>query len=54
VVFALLAVLAPSPAETFDGRRAVIIEGDTIALGSERVRILTVDAPETRGSTSML
>ena len=51
-LFALLAVLVPVPAiaETFDGRRAVIIDGDTIALGSERVRILNIDAPETRGS----
>lgn len=47
-----MAVLGPSPAvaETFDGGRAVIIDGDTIALGSERVRVLNIDAPETRGS----
>src|SRR5687768_16258588 len=52
VLLAILAVLGPSPAlaETFDGRRAVIIDGDTFALGSERVRILNIDAPETRGS----
>ena len=31
-------------------RLAIIIDGDTIALGSERVRILNIDAPETRGS----
>ena len=51
-LFALLAVLVPVPAiaETFDGRRTIIIDGDTIALGSERVRILNIDAPETRGS----
>ena len=51
-LFALLAVLVPVPAiaETFDGRRAIITDGDTIALGSERVRILNIDAPETRGS----
>lgn len=35
---------------TFDGRRAVIIHGGTIALGSERVRILNIDAPETRSA----
>ena len=39
--FCAPAVLGPSPAlaETFDGRRAVIIDGDTFALGLERVRI---------------
>ena len=48
----VLAVLGPSPAlaETFNGGRAFIIDGDTFALGSERVRILNIDAPETRGS----
>src|SRR5688572_27188542 len=52
VLLVVLAVLGPSPApaETFDGRRAVIIDGDTFALGSERVRILNIDAPEARGS----
>jgi endonuclease YncB( thermonuclease family) len=45
-----LSGLSPALAETFDGRRAVIIDGDTFALGSERVRILNIDAPETRGS----
>jgi micrococcal nuclease len=33
-------------AETFDGRQAIIIDGDTIAIGSERVRLLSVDTPE--------
>ena len=49
---ALLTVLglSLSLAETFDARRAVIINGDTVAFGSERVRILNIDAPETRGS----
>ncbi|MBQ0820709.1 thermonuclease family protein [Microvirga sp. HBU67558] len=37
----------PTLAETIDGRRVVIIDGDTIAIGSERVRILNVDTPET-------
>ena len=52
VLLIVLAVLGPSPAlaETFNGGRAVIIDGDTFALGSERVRILNIDAPETRGS----
>ncbi len=52
VLLFVLAALGPSPAlaETFNGGRAVIIDGDTFALGSERVRILNIDAPETRGS----
>lgn len=36
-------------AETVDGRRIVIIDGDTVALPgnpSERVRLLDIDAPE--------
>ena len=37
----------PAAAESFDGRRVVIIDGDTIAIGQERVRILDVDTPET-------
>jgi endonuclease YncB( thermonuclease family) len=32
--------------DSFDGRTAIIIDGDTIALGRERVRILNIDAPE--------
>jgi endonuclease YncB( thermonuclease family) len=52
VLLVVLAVLGLSPAlaESFDGGRAVIIDGDTFAFGSERVRILNIDAPETRGS----
>ena len=42
----LLLAAAPAASETFDGRRALIIDGDTIALGSERIRILNIDAPE--------
>jgi endonuclease YncB( thermonuclease family) len=36
----------PSLAESFDGPRAVIVDGDTIAIGSERIRLWNVDAPE--------
>jgi len=46
---ALVAVAGFCPtaqAETFDGRHAIIIDGDTLAIGSERVRILNIDAPE--------
>jgi endonuclease YncB( thermonuclease family) len=34
-------------AESFDGSRVVIIDGDTFALGMERFRILNIDTPET-------
>lgn len=34
-------------AETVAGDRFVIIDGDTVALGRERIRILNIDAPET-------
>ena len=34
--------------DIFDGRSAVVINGDTIALGPERVRIMNIDAPESR------
>ena len=52
VLLVVFAALGPSPAlaETFNGGHVVIIDGDTFALGSERVRILNIDAPETRGS----
>lgn len=44
---ALVAALAGSAAaETVDGRRFVIVDGDTVALGRERIRILNIDAPE--------
>ena len=52
VLLVVLTVLGPCPAlaNIFNGGAAVIINGDTFALGSERVRILNIDAPETRGS----
>jgi micrococcal nuclease len=42
----LLALALSASGETFDGRRAVIIDGDTLALGNERIRLLNIDAPE--------
>lgn len=44
-VLSLLGIAGVS-AETVDGRSVVIIDGDTIAVGSERIRLLDVDAPE--------
>jgi endonuclease YncB( thermonuclease family) len=45
VLLALVLAL-PVSAEAFDGRMAVIIDGDTLAIGSERIRLLNIDAPE--------
>jgi micrococcal nuclease len=42
----LTLVSLPSLAESFDGPRAVLIDGDTTAIGSERIRLWNVDAPE--------
>jgi endonuclease YncB( thermonuclease family) len=44
-----LAVATDGPgarSETLDGRRLVIVDGDTSANGFERVRISNIDAPE--------
>jgi endonuclease YncB( thermonuclease family) len=38
--------LKTAQAESFDGTRVVMIDGDTIAVRSEKVRILNIDAPE--------
>lgn len=48
VAFACL--VAPAGAssgqgDVLDGRSAVIIDGDTVAFGSERVRIINIEAP---------
>jgi micrococcal nuclease len=36
---------APGRADTLDGRQAVVIDGDTVAFGAERVRIINIEAP---------
>lgn len=46
VMFVLCYATSPARAETIDGRRIVIIDGDTIDVGGERIRILNIDAPE--------
>jgi endonuclease YncB( thermonuclease family) len=43
---ALGSMTYPAQAETVDGRRFVIIDGDTVAYRRERIRILNIDAPE--------
>ena len=58
LVIAIL-LAAPVSAETLDGARIVVIDGDTVAMPctvpgagcSERVRLYNIDAPETRGAT---
>ena len=49
LAFALLiALAAPAAAETIDGARIYIIDGDTVRLpGGEIVRLYAIDAPET-------
>lgn len=43
----LAALLAgAASAETVDGARFVIIDGDTVSFDGERIRILNIDAPE--------
>lgn len=42
----LIAIHGPAAADTLDGRPAVIIDGDTVAFGHERIRIENIDAPE--------
>lgn len=50
----LLLFVVIARAETVDGDRIVIIDGDTVGLpGGERVRIFNIDAPETRRSRCM-
>lgn len=45
-LLALGSVMYPAQAETADGRRFVIIDGDTVDYRGERIRILNIDAPE--------
>lgn len=49
VTIALMAITAPARAEEFVGR-ASIIDADTIDIHGERIRILDIDAPESRQS----
>jgi micrococcal nuclease len=42
-----LALASPAAVETVPGQSIVIIDGDTIAVGRERIRIENIDTPET-------
>lgn len=47
----LLTLTAPARAETVDGARIYVIDGDTVRLpGGERLRLWAIDAPETQPS----
>jgi endonuclease YncB( thermonuclease family) len=46
LIWLALILGSAAQAEIVDGRRAIIIDGETVAFGSERVRILNIDAPE--------
>jgi endonuclease YncB( thermonuclease family) len=45
-MFVACSLMYAAQAETVDGRRIVIIDGDTIDVQGERIRILNIDAPE--------
>ncbi|MBB3020622.1 endonuclease YncB(thermonuclease family) [Microvirga lupini] len=45
-MFAACSLFYAARAETVDGRWVVIIDGDTIDVQGERIRILNIDAPE--------
>jgi micrococcal nuclease len=43
--FVAASLISSAGAEILDGRNAVIIDGDTVAFGQERVRIINIEAP---------
>lgn len=43
----LLAATLPAAAETVPATTIRVIDGDTVAIGAERIRFLDIDAPET-------
>jgi micrococcal nuclease len=48
LTLALFTFSRPAKGEVIDARKVFVIDGDTFALGGERIRLLGVDAPETR------
>jgi micrococcal nuclease len=47
-VLATAVVWIPARSDTLDPRMLHVIDGYTLALGGERIRLLGIDAPETR------
>jgi endonuclease YncB( thermonuclease family) len=45
---ALVVFVRPTRAETVDAGKVNVIDGDTVAVARERIRLLGIDAPETR------
>src|SRR4051794_7003986 len=45
---ALVVFVRPTRAETVDARKVYVIDGDTVAVARERIRLLGIDALETR------
>src|SRR5215204_665021 len=45
---ALVVFVRPTRAETVDAGKIYVIDGDTVAVARERIRLLGIDAPETR------
>jgi micrococcal nuclease len=46
-VLAVCMIADAAHAESYDGSRIIIVDGDTFGFGSERFRILNIDTPET-------
>jgi hypothetical protein len=46
LTLALFTFSRPAKGEVIDARKVFVIDGDTFALGGERIRLLGVDAPE--------
>jgi len=47
VWIAVFMFVKPAKGETVDARKVYVINGETIALARERIRLLAIDAPET-------
>jgi endonuclease YncB( thermonuclease family) len=45
---ALFMFVKPAKGETVNGLKVYVIDGDTVAIASERIRLLGIDAPGTR------
>ena len=48
VWIALFMFMKPAKGETVDARQVYVVDGDSIVLAREHIRLLAIDAPETR------